>query len=239
MKAFRVITALLIATMMIVPAAAAGFVPSREQYQPGVVEKIDPDTGDEYIGKIVDEDDIVIEYLDEKEIIIEFDKENEEILNNEPKDVVENFEEEWKEATGGAPVDNTGITNIFEVTIPEEVAGKVEDDHTVEIHITVDELTKDDKFVIVQNDGEKWTVVDHTIDDNGVITIVIDNVDPEKENQFTYAIILDTTEEPTPGDDSPQTGVASYSIGVIASTVVLCGVAFVVIRKASKGRTAA
>lgn len=239
MKTAKILTALVLAGMMAISTAAVDFVPSREYYEPGTVVGKDPETGDDYVGKVTDGSNKVVEYLDEEDIIINFDKEDEDIkegeenlTNNDIKDIVDNFEEEWKEATGGAPTENTGITNIFEVTVPE---GTVEEGGKVEIQITVDQITKDDNIVIIRKDDDKWVVVEHTIDDNGVITVVID--DPNGNSVF--AIITDTTLDPTPGQDSPQTGVEAYSVAVIACAAVLCGVAYIVIRKASKNRTAA
>ena len=220
MKTVKLIATVILASMMALSASAANFVPSREAYVPGIVE------GDDmYI--IFDKDDEratdeIIENLTEAE---------EDLTGNELKDLVPDFADKWEDATGGAPLENGGITNIFEIVVPNNQTGEGE---KIEAKFTVNEITKDDKFVIVGNNGDGWTVVDYTIDENNVITIVFD---PTGDN--TFAIIVDTTAEPVPGGDSPQTGVAVYSVSVIACAAVLCGVAYVVIRKAAKSRNAA
>jgi len=248
MKTVKIITAFVLASMLALSTAAANFVPSAEYYKPGTVVTTDPETGEEYIGKIVDKDGNTEEYLGEDDIIVNFDKDDEDIkdateqlTNNDLEDIVKDFEDEWKDATGGAPTENAGITNVFEVIIPGSIAEKVGEGDTIEIQIKVDGITDEDKFIVIgQKEGsDEWGVYDYTIDENGVITIIIDDVDPNGDNSYTFAIVVDTTTDPDPSGQSPQTGVAKYSVAVIATAVVLCGVAFVVIKKASKNKTAA
>lgn len=232
MKTVKIIAALFLATVMALSASAAKYVPSAEHYDPtwaGETEKfegtfvvVDPTTGEKtYIT--IDGNEPSDEVKDS------LNKAENELLNNDLSDIVDDFDNKWAGTTGGAPKENAGLIHIFDIIIPENLEGE-----KFKVEFTVDELTDDDNFVIIYKpDGsDTWQVIDYTIDENGKITI-------EVGQSGTFAIITDTTVDPTPGDDSPQTGVKTYSVAVIACAVALCGVAFVVIRKASKNRTVA
>lgn len=172
-----------------------------------------------------------------KQLILEAE---EELIQNPLSEIVEDFEEKWTDTTEGAPVQQASIAKVFYVGGSDEIKEKVEagkgTDNAVKVkfQFKINEVTQEDNFVLLQKpaDSDKWVVEDYTIDENNVITIEIDEFS-------AFAVIVDKPVDPTPGQDSPQTGVAKYSAAVIACAVAFCGAAFVVIRKASRKDTAA
>lgn len=250
MKAIKVVTAIsLIISMLAMPVLAAEFVPSIELKDgPQIVDVVlEYDTPCRtlhiipykhiHLDDIIDEEelDIVYEISEEMEEEIRVSQRNamEELKNNPIDELVTGFREAWAEVTGGAPLENAVVHDLFEMVLicSEDDAFKY--DEKVTVSFTVDGIGADDLFVIVYKPtgSDEWIVGEYEIDENGVITMTIDKLCP-------FAIIKDSGEAPAISSDapqSPQTGVyEAWTAAAFVGVAALSCVAVVLSKKLRK-----
>jgi len=244
MKAFKVFIALtLIVSMLVLPALAAEFVPSIEQKDSPnlisfILEEIDTPCrtvllipyGNIRLDDIIDEDalDIQYEISEEMEADIRESLENafKELKNNPVNGLVTNFATAWEKATGGAPAENAIVHDLFEIVLICTEADEFITDESITVSFTADGIGPDDKFIIVHKptDSDEWIVEDHTIDENGVITMTVDKLSP-------FAIVKDSGKAPISDVESPQTGVWETEMVTAAISAVILAAGAVVIGK--------
>lgn len=235
MKTLKLFTALtLIATLLVFSVNAAEFVPSNER--PENREIIDWSSDNDEADRIlilVPHDlrhhvDILSLYdhdLDEEAAQAINDK-IEQVLNDAVDDLenelvhhlIDGFDAHWDEITGGAPIENHVVYDIFDVSWICHDEEDLITDERISFSLKIDGITKDDKFVIIHKptNSEHWIIEEHEIDDNNVITIHADSLSP-------FAIIKDSGKAPSSDVQSPQTGVTEN--GVAAAAV--CAMVFV------------
>ena len=239
MKTLRTIVVFfLIFTMLTMPVLAAEFVPSRESADsPRLLSYIlDEEDGaccyiliipDEYMNRddILDEDALDLEYEASEEmeetIRISLKTADAELKEKTLPELVPGFEAIWEQATGGAPVGNAFVYDLFEIVRVCTAVDAFITDEPVTVKFTVDGLTADDKFMIIHKPtgSEAWRNEDYTIDENGVITMSVDKLSP-------FAIIKDNGEAPVATETSPQTGVyESVAAGIAAIAAAGLGIA--------------
>ena len=250
MKAIKVLIAFtLLVSVLTVPTLATDFTPSREREEsPELIEykleEIDTPCRKVYVipyGRIHLEDIFDGEHLGISEAasnaIDATVRESLEDAMKELKDrlihhLVRDFDDAWTQITEGAPVENAIVSDIFEIILICSEAEALKTDEKITVSFTVDGIGPDDKFLIVHKptDSDEWIMEDYTIDENGVITMTVDKLSP-------FAIVKDCGAAPTPGKDSPQTGVTerSYTIEAISAVLLIAGA--VVIGKKFKKST--
>lgn len=250
MKAIKLFTAIsLIISMLALSVMATEFVPSIEYKDgPQIVDvQLEVDTpcrtlllipyGNIHFDDIIDEDALDIVYaISEKmeaEVRESQKKALEELGSNPINAIVVGFEESWAKATGGAPIENAIVHDLFElVLICTEIDSFITDEG-VTVSFTVEGIGPDDSFVIVHKPtgSDNWIVEEHTIDENGVITMTVDKLSP-------FAIIKDSGKAPAVSPDapqSPQTGVYdAWIAAAFAGAVVLSGAVILCAKKLRK-----
>ena len=244
MKAIKVIVAIsLVLSMLAMPVFAAEFVPSKERGDGAelisyVLEEVDTPCRSVHLipfGKIHFED-----FFDEETIgwTEEFSKKVEEFIradlkaayeefeNSSLTELIHGFEAAWEKLTGGAPLENAVVHDLFEIVLVCSVDEIIITDESVTVKFTVDGITADDLFLIAHKPtgSEDWVLEDYTIDENGVITMTVDHLSP-------FAIIKDSGEAPEATVTSPQTGVNDYTAAAVIAAVVLSGCAVVCCKK--------
>lgn len=251
MKFLKVlISVILAAAMMVIPALATEFVPSIE-VKDGIqivdFEQQDPDdtcditcdtllvipyvhiTYDAFLDEI--ELDITADISEEMEEQIRqsLKAAYEELKNNPVQDITEGFEEAWNEATGGAPYDNIVVTDIFEIVLICGIDDILKTDSKITIEFTVKGIDADDDFIIIHKPtgSDKWIVEEYTIDEDGVITMTVDKLSP-------FAIVADSGKKPSSDIDSPQTGVADYTVYAVVASIIFVGLGIACVRKSRK-----
>lgn len=237
MKAIKVIAAItLIASMLAMPVLAAEFVPSIE-YKDGpqlVGVQMEFETpcrtvlvipyGNIHLDDILDEELLQIEYATSEDmeatIRESLTKALEELKYNPIHHLVTGFDEAWARATGGAPLENAIVHDLFEIVLICSEAEAFKTNEWVTVSFTVDGIGPDDPFVIVHKPtgSDEWIVEEHTIDENGVITMTVEKLSP-------FAIITDSGEAPAATVTSPQTGVYESGIAAAIGAAVLGGCA--------------
>jgi hypothetical protein len=102
-------------------------------------------------------------------------------------------------------------------------------DSKITIEFTVKGIDADDDFIIIHKPtgSDKWVVEEYTIDEDGVITMTVDKLSP-------FAIVADSGKKPSTDIDSPQTGVADYTVYTVFASILLIGLGIVCIRKSGK-----
>lgn len=247
MKFFKgLISVILVVTMMVVPAFASEFVPSIEikdsvELISVVLEEVDTPcrtvlvipylyiTYDDILDEIELELDYEISEEMEEQIRQSLKDAYEELKNNPVQDITEGFKEAWDEATDGAPYENIIITDIFEIVLVCSEADAFMTEEKITVKFTVEGIDADDDFVIVHKPtgSDKWIVEEYTIDKDGVITMTVDKLSP-------FAIVKDSGKQPSTDIDSPQTGVADYTVYTVFASILLIGLGIVCIRKSGK-----
>lgn len=237
MKKIRIIAALVLSLCLLgISAFAAEFTPSVE-------EKDGPEAvGGESVATIYDKDGNVVYNVPKGELVITpvSDKDNadddiknrledaqKDLNNNSLTDLVPDFANVWAGATGGAPISNAVVSDIFDVTLIGDSAAKFGTGNTIKFALDAQGIDKDDKFVVIMKPagGTGWQVVDYTIDADGNIVINTDVLG-------VFAIVKDSGNvviDPS-APSSPQTGIADYTIPV-AFGVALFGACAVVFGK--------
>lgn len=271
MKLIRAFAAMFLAvSLLVLSVSAVAFYPSIERMDGPQLVVTNKD-GKSVVGAIKDKDgnvlrdvllgDIIITPLaaayedktldaDIKKTLLDAEKELEEKTWTE---IYANFEQLWKTVTGGAPLTNAKVADIYDVrVINGEIAELLaKDGVTITISYTIQGITKDTNAVILHKIDGKWHNEEFDINDDGVITIAHDTLSP-------FAFVKDTEELPAvpetpetpetpdtpatpdepgsdvPGSDvpdSPQTGVAGYSVAALAGIVVFSALAVVFAKK--------
>jgi len=245
MKAIKLFTAVILAACMLVMSVfAAEFVPSIEQKDgvelvSYVLEEIDTPCrtvyiipyGHTHLERFIFHEEFQIEEkvaLEMEEAIRESLKAAmEELKDNLIHHLVPGFDEAWEKVTGGAPLDNAIVHEIFEIVLICSQDQEFKTDEKLTVSFTVEGIGPDDAFVIVHKPtgSDEWIVEEHEIDENGVITIHPDKLSP-------FAIIKDSGAAPVidpDAPDSPQTGVEEgadrLAAALIGGTVLaFCGI---------------
>ncbi len=171
-----------------------------------------------------------------EDIHIDLTDAEEELSGTEWEELIKDLIDHWKEITGGAPIENAVVSDIFDVRYEDELGRGLEEGRPFTIKIKIEGLNPGDDFIIVMKDTKdgEWKIVKYTMDENGVITIT-------GTSMSVFAVIRDNYAGAAvaPGaPDSPQTGVASYFVPAIAGAVLFGGAAFVLVRRL-RSRTAA
>jgi len=183
-----------------------------------------------FLDDIIDEDalDIPYEISEKMESAIRVSQKNafEEMKNNPINELVTGFEDAWAGATGGAPLENAIVHDLFEIVLICTKEDIFLTDKRVTVSFTADGIKPDDKFIIVHKptDTDKWIVEEHTIDANGVITMTVDKLSP-------FAIVKDSGKAPTSDVESPQTGVSDAGMIVTAVSALVMAAGAVIIGK--------
>ncbi len=230
MKAFKVWMAMaLIALMAVMPVFAAEATPSAER---GDYEIIDWDPKEDCCDLIIIPDDVTGEedFIDEdkygltekegedleKQIRDELKEALEDLKNNDLDDLIPGFDDLWDKVTGGAPIDNQVIDDVFAIVRICEEDHKLVSDEETTVSFTVDGIDKDDTFIVIEKPfgSDEWTVVEHKIDENGVITV-------EGKISSVFAIVTDSGKAPTSDVTSPQTGVKESGMAITLLAVAL------------------
>ncbi len=215
MKKTRLIAMLLaVMTLLALTVSAVNFVPSIERKE--CPELIEHDGDDELIVTPLSDaiEDEVHEDIEENLLAA-----YEELGDKDWQELVEDFENEWKEFTGGAPLTNAIVTDIFDARFASELGADLEEGKTVTFKVKIQGITTEDTFMIIAKaKGEDmWKIIEYTIDENNVITITA-------ESMSAFAIVLDNEADPAvnPGD-GPQTGVSkNFTPAIIGAAVFAC-----------------
>ena len=211
MKKTRFVAMLLaVMTLLALTVSAVNFVPSIERKDcPELVEH----DGEEQLI-ITPLSDAIEEEIHE-DIEGNLIKAYEELGDKDWQELVLSFALEWDEFTGGAPLTNAVVTDIFDARFTSELGANLTDGKAVTFKIKVQGITTDDTFMIIAKaEGEDmWQIIEYTIDENNVITITA-------ESMSAFAIVLDNEADPaTDPIDGPQTGVAKNSPVIYVAVV--------------------
>lgn len=212
MKLFsKIITVLTVVAMLITCVGAAQFTPS-------AVRKDGP--------QVVGGDDVIITPVSKKDDPSTKEETREDLSEvvddlegNDIVDLVAGFEDAWKDKTGGAPVDNAVVSDIFHVEFDKD---------DVTFSYTLDGITDDDFVLIAKNHvTNQWVVLDYTFA-NGATTVTLTDIS-------TIVVIRDNGNPPSSDIISPPTGVSSVSVALVSATVALAGVALLLGKKLRQG----
>ena len=262
MKLIRAFAAMFLAvSLLVLSVGAVGFYPSIERKDGPQLVVVNKD-GKSVVGEIKDKDgnvlrdillgDLIVTPLlaayedktldaDIKKTLLDAEKE---LKEKTWEEIYAGFEQLWKTVTGGAPIANAKVADIFDVrVINGEIAELLaKDGVTITIYLTIQGITKDSNCVLLHKYEGKWHNEKFSINDDDVISVVLDKLSP-------FAFIKDTEEFPavtdapdtTPEDtkapdtsdvpDYPQTGVAGYSVIALAGIVVFSALAVVFAKK--------
>lgn len=221
---FAVVAALLATSVFAVP-----FTPSAEKKDtPVLVGTLDEETGKMIVGTIYNEDDsfyrhIYIDELivtpilhlsDDTKIVPEAIEKTlldarDELKAKTLEELVPGFAEYWKKATGGAPVENGAISDIFDVRFVDSLTGELIEGRYASFKIRVEYLNSDDLFVLIHKPtgSDVWNYEEYVVSDGNVLFVTVESLSP-------FAIVKDTGAAPAvdpDAPDSPQTGVESIS----------------------------
>ncbi len=224
MKAIKVFAALtLVAAMLAMPVFAAETVPSIE-YKDGV-QYVSADFGEDHahcckllivpifhvnLDEIIDEIEYNIDddISEEMEGMIRTSLKNalQELKSNSLEDIVDGFADAWVSLTGGAPLENAIVTDLFEVVRICSEEGVFQTEGSVAFSFKVDGIKAGDTFMIIHKPTgyDKWVVEEYTVDESGVITMTVDKLSP-------FAIVKDSGKAPVATVTSPQTGVTEFT----------------------------
>ncbi len=166
MKKIRLFTLVLTALYLFTFAAAAvDFTPSVERKDaPVLVGETKNVEADDKI--VVTPFSRFIEAVEEihEEIQEIFEEVEKELKEKTYEELVPEFKEVWKEATGGAPVEHAVVSDVFDVRLDSTIGkDKPAMEKEVTFSVKIQGLTKKDKFVLIARpDGSSgWIVVNH------------------------------------------------------------------------------
>ncbi|MBO5127209.1 MAG: hypothetical protein J6N32_06170 [Clostridia bacterium] len=232
----KILAGILAASMMAMPVLAAEFVPSAERNDSvNLISYILNEfntpccsvhiisIGNIHLDDIIDEEKLDIEYdiseEMEEQIRESLRKASAELQNGVLHELITGFKDAWEKLTGGAPLENAVIHDLFEIVLICSEADAFKTDESVTVSFTVDGIDADDLFLIAHKPtgSDEWILEDYTIDENGVITMTVDKLSP-------FAIIKDSGKAPEAAGTSPQTGVQDYTVFAGAAAVALCGI---------------
>lgn len=220
MKLLRILTAgIMILALLGTAVCATEFVPSISEK-----DSVEPEENEDIVvitpGHYDDKDNTVKNLYPEVEDIL--DDVEDELRENDVEDMIDQFKDAWNKITGGAPLDNALIHDIFYVRyVDPQKTGE-----NVAFQVTVDGITADDLFLIVYkpNGSDEWHLAEYSIDENNVITIVGDI-------PATYVIIVDNGAAPAVEVYSPQTGINTFAAAAAVLGMAALAVGGVVIGK--------
>lgn len=232
----KILAGILAASMMTMPVLAAEFVPSAER-KDGVdlisyiLNEINTPCrtvhiipfGHIHLDDIIDEEKLDIEYDAsegmEEQIRESLNKALAELKDSILHHLIAGFDEAWEKLTGGAPLENAVVHDLFEIVLICSEVDAFKTDESVTVSFTVDGIDADDLFLIAHKPtgSDEWILEDYTIDENGVITMTVDKLSP-------FAIIKDSEKAPEAAGTSPQTGVQDYTVSAAAAAMALCGI---------------
>ena len=248
MKSIKAILAgILAAAMLAMPVLAAEFVPSAERNASVtlisyILNEINTPCrtlhiipyGNIHLERIITDWEILDveeDTLNEMEAAIKasLEKARIELQNNIINHLIPGFDEAWEKLTGGAPVENAVVHDLFEVVLICSEADAFKTDESVTISFTVEGIDADDLFLIAHKPtgSDEWILEDYTIDEDGVITMTVDKLSP-------FAIIKDNGQAPEATVTSPQTGVQDYTVLAGMAAAVLAGIGTVCARKSRR-----
>lgn len=147
-------------------------------------------------------------------------------------ELVPNFPEIWDKSTGGAPLDHAVISDIFDARFESELSSGENKGKPVTFKIKIQGIGADDLFLILArpSDEEEWSVIDYTIDENGVITI-------SDTSMSAFAVVKDNGAAPVVdpnGPQSPQTAVVTYTFATFFAFAVISLLSVVFLRRIIK-----
>ena len=251
MKVFKVLMAVaLVASMLVMPTLAANFVPSVEVEDKTYLIRYTLDEVDTpcrtvllipydhlHLEDLIDEEALEIEYAIseemEQDIRDSLTAAKAELEDSILHHLIPDFDKEWEEMTGGAPLENATVYDLFEIVLICSEADAFMTNEKITVYFKVDGIGPEDQFLIAHKptDSEEWILEDYEIDERGVIKMTVDKLSP-------FAIITDNGEGPADsGDapDSPKTGVqaGTYLLPMIGCAVIALGAVYG-IRKSGK-----
>lgn len=251
MKLIRIITAIaLVVSSLVLTVGAAEATPSVELGE-GIqlIETTDED-GNRVVATINDENGDLVRkvlwgelivtpissaYNDSIELDADIEKtllDTEAELDAKPlSEFLAAFEAEWKAATEGAPLENSVVAEIFDARLVGDVATYLEGANTITFSLKLDSITAEDAYLLLHK-YSAWENIKCEMSDDGVITITVDSLSP-------FAVITDTEKAPVvepDAPDSPQTGVAEYSVLAAIGAVLFTALAVVFAKKARAAR---
>lgn len=247
MKTFKLFTvALLVLSMLATAVGAVEFVPSAEREAPVVLVdsvKEEIDTPCRTVVVIpyevihLDEiDDIKKLGLSEDgtekvsdEIRESLTAALQQLRDNSLETLVADFGAAWKAVTGGAPIENAVVSDLFEVALVCAEAEELKTDETITVIVKAYNIDADDKFLVIHQPAStgEWIVEEYTVNEDGNIVMTLDELSP-------FAIIKDSEKEPSTDKDSPQTGVTETTAGAAAMAVILAAGAVLCAKKLKK-----
>ncbi len=225
MKLFRVAAVLLaVVCLFTVFAAAVAFTPSIERKDgPTLVDGVD--------GLILTPLKDLIERPEtlHEDIHKSLSDAWEELKKSTWKDLVSDFDDQWKERTEGAPVEHAVVSDIFDMRLLSELGAGNAAGQKVTFLFNLQGLTPEDVFMIIAKaDGaDTWHAVNYEMLPNGEIMIT-------ENTKTVFAIVRDNGEPPmvTPGaPESPQTAVSSVLWPALIGAVLFAGVAVFCVTK--------
>lgn len=169
----------------------------------------------------------------EQQIRNELDAAVVDLENSYVHHLIDGFDAYWDKITGGAPVENCFVYDIFDIALLCGEEQKMITDEKVTFSFAIEGITKDDVFVLIHKptDSEHWIIEEHTIDENNVITVSVDSLSP-------FAIIKDSGKAPSSDVQSPQTGVSETGVVAAAISMIVFAAGAVVVGKKLKNTAA-
>lgn len=212
-------TAILVAALLVVSVCAAGVVPSAEL---GGAPSISHTNGG-YLAAIRDANGKVIANVPAGQFSVAAASES---TVEAAKDLnlsgVSGFSTAWANGSGGAPVTNAVVVDVFEVSVTGAAAAALAG-NTITFSVNVTGMNAGDEFVVLYNNGG-WKVADAVFTSASTLKITA-------AGGGTFVIVGDNGALPPqlPGKSSPSTGVtlvssiAMLGIALCGSTAVVAG----------------
>jgi len=224
MKALRILSTFLIAVILLsASVAAADFTPSVEVKPAPEVVTVTDDAGNPAAGVITAEDGtvsyITVEDIavtakaDASDTVLEvIEAAADELAATELSDLIPDFADAWADVTGGAPVENAVVADVFDISADVEIpaGGKLT------ITLAPQGITEDDIIIVLHKVGDTWKVEPHTRDGKGNIVTTVTSLSP-------FAIVKDSAAAPAADAEDPRSPQTSEP--TIAPVAVLCIVA--------------
>ncbi len=229
MKKIRIIAALVLSLCLLgLSAFAAEFTPSVEDKDVTGGSTTIYDKDGNVVHEVPDEDFVITPIKDkdsaDPDTKADLEAAEKELKEKELTDLVPGFEEAWKGATGGAPIKNAVVSDIFDARLIGDSAAKLGEGGTVGFTVKIPGLDKNDKFIIInKGEGGTWGVVDYTFNEKGELVIKTDDLGVFAVVRDNGAVAVDPN-----APNSPQTGVADYLAPVAFAVAALgaCAVYF-------------
>ena len=212
MKLFsKILTVLTVVAMLVTCVGAAEFTASAERKD-----------GPTLTGG----DEVIITPVSKKDDPTTPDKTREDLngvldnlKENDLTDLTGSFDDAWDDKSGGAPIENAVVSDIFHVDFTKD---------DVTFSYTLPGIADDDFVLLVKNHVTgAWSVLDYTFA-NGAATVSLTDVS-------TIVVVRDNGNPPAGDIVSPPTGVSAVSVVLASATVALMGVAVLLSKKLRAG----